>query len=92
VPDARLEQTCAHPSCRCTVFKDGPYGRYCSQHRKEKGRQVEFRRRPGRGPGRAGLSSTRHPAPRWRRDPPRSRSYSVAAVTPDTTTLRRGQG
>ncbi len=25
-------EKCAHPSCNCTVTKDGPHGKYCSEH------------------------------------------------------------
>jgi hypothetical protein len=34
---------CAHPSCQCTVPKDGPYGKYCSEYCKESGQQTELR-------------------------------------------------
>ena len=23
---------CAHPACTCTVPKDAPFGKYCSEH------------------------------------------------------------
>ena len=26
---------CAHPACNCTVPKNGPFGKYCSEHCKE---------------------------------------------------------
>jgi hypothetical protein len=26
---------CAHPVCTCTVPKNGPFGKYCSEHCKE---------------------------------------------------------
>lgn len=34
---------CAHAPCKCHVAKDGQYGRYCSEHCKQKGKQVELR-------------------------------------------------
>jgi len=34
---------CAHPACACTVPKDGPHGKYCSEHCKEAGHQIELR-------------------------------------------------
>ncbi len=36
-------QKCAHPACACTVGKGGPYGKYCSEHCKEKGQSIELR-------------------------------------------------
>jgi hypothetical protein len=41
---------CAHPACSCSVAKGGPYGKYCSEHCKEKGQTTELRcecRHPG---------------------------------------------
>jgi len=34
---------CAHPACKCLVVKDGSYGRYCSEHRKEAADETELR-------------------------------------------------
>ncbi len=34
---------CAHPACTCSVEKGGPYGKYCSEHCKEKGQTTELR-------------------------------------------------
>jgi hypothetical protein len=34
---------CAHPACSCVVPKNGPYGKYCSEHCKEKRGQTELR-------------------------------------------------
>jgi hypothetical protein len=37
------DQKCAHPSCGCTVPKGGgQYGKYCSEHCKEKGQTIEL--------------------------------------------------
>jgi len=37
------EKKCAHPSCQCMVGPKGPYGKYCSEHCKEKGQSTELR-------------------------------------------------
>ena len=34
---------CAHPSCACTVTKSSPYGKYCSEHCKEKRDGIDLR-------------------------------------------------
>ncbi len=36
---------CAHPACKCVVSKakDGPYGKYCSEHCKEAADEIELR-------------------------------------------------
>ena len=34
---------CAHPACNCVVAKGGAWGKYCSEHCKEKGQSVELR-------------------------------------------------
>lgn len=34
---------CAHPACSCTVAKGGEFGKYCSEHCKEKKDQIELR-------------------------------------------------
>ena len=34
---------CAHPACLCTVAKDGPFGKYCSDHCKQAGNKTELR-------------------------------------------------
>ena len=34
---------CAHPACNCVVPADGPFGKYCSEHCKEKGQSIELR-------------------------------------------------
>jgi hypothetical protein len=34
---------CAHPACNCMVAKGGPWGKYCSEHCKEMGDEVELR-------------------------------------------------
>jgi hypothetical protein len=34
---------CGHPSCQCMVPKDGPHGKYCSEHCKESGDRTELR-------------------------------------------------
>ena len=36
-------QKCAHPACACMVTKGSPYGKYCSEHCKEKGQTIELR-------------------------------------------------
>jgi hypothetical protein len=35
-------EKCAHPACGCTVPKGGQYGKYCSEHCKEKGQTIEL--------------------------------------------------
>ena len=35
MPEQTGQKKCAHPSCECTVAKNGPYGKYCSEHCKE---------------------------------------------------------
>jgi hypothetical protein len=34
---------CAHPSCRCQVPPDRPFGRYCGQHCQDAGEINELR-------------------------------------------------
>jgi hypothetical protein len=34
---------CAHPACTCTVAPHGPFGKYCSEHCKQKGDMTELR-------------------------------------------------
>jgi hypothetical protein len=34
---------CAHPACNCIVTKGGEYGKYCSEHCKQKGQSTELR-------------------------------------------------
>ena len=34
---------CAHPACNCTVPKNGPFGKYCSEHCKEARDIIELR-------------------------------------------------
>ena len=34
---------CAHPACTCVVSKDGPHGKYCSEHCKEAADGIELR-------------------------------------------------
>jgi hypothetical protein len=34
---------CAHPTCKCLVSKDGPYGKYCSEHCQEAEDLLEIR-------------------------------------------------
>ena len=34
---------CAHPACKCLVQKDGPFGKYCSEHCKESADISELR-------------------------------------------------
>ena len=34
---------CAHPGCGCKVSKGGRYGKYCSEHCREAGDQIELR-------------------------------------------------
>lgn len=34
---------CAHPSCNCTVDKASKWGKYCSEHCKQKGQSTELR-------------------------------------------------
>ena len=34
---------CAHPACSCMVEKGGQYGKYCSEHCKEKRDSIELR-------------------------------------------------
>jgi hypothetical protein len=41
--DPKVADKCAHPSCNCTVSKDGAHGKYCSEHCKEMRQQVELR-------------------------------------------------
>ena len=36
------ETKCAHPSCLCIVAKDSAWGKYCSEHCKQKGQQAEL--------------------------------------------------
>ncbi len=36
-------QKCAHPACQCTVRKDSPYGKYCSEYCEESGQHTELR-------------------------------------------------
>ena len=43
MPDAKAESKCAHPSCKCAVPKGGEYGKFCSEHCKQKGQQIELR-------------------------------------------------
>jgi hypothetical protein len=47
---ANGKEKCAHPACGCTVDKNGQWGKYCSEHCKQKGDRVELRcecRHPG---------------------------------------------
>jgi hypothetical protein len=43
MPETRTPDKCAHPSCLCVVPKGGSYGKYCSEHCKEKGQQTELK-------------------------------------------------
>jgi len=36
-------EKCAHPACECMVTKGGEWGKYCSEHCKEKGQAIELR-------------------------------------------------
>ncbi len=43
MPDAKTDKKCAHPSCKCVVPKGGKHGRFCSEHCRQKGQQIELR-------------------------------------------------
>lgn len=34
---------CAHPACKCSVSKDGAYGKYCSEHCREAADEIELK-------------------------------------------------
>jgi hypothetical protein len=40
---AQQSAECAHAPCKCHVPKGGQHARYCSEHCKEKGEQIELR-------------------------------------------------
>jgi hypothetical protein len=37
-----MADKCAHPSCKCLVDKNGPFGKYCSAQCENKGEQLEL--------------------------------------------------
>jgi hypothetical protein len=38
-----VSNKCAHRACECVVSKGGAHGKFCSEHCKEAGKEIELR-------------------------------------------------